>query len=140
DDTLAWEPGVAVGGKNSFRHDADGLLSGQAGLQFLSIADTYGNVCPMECEEEVDGLHRPGLRKTGHRQIVTMLIPAHDAVDVGAVAAPAYLPGVADAWPLFQPAIKGIGGIPVQFGQALVPPIRVEKVLLLVRFLRSGIS
>ena len=95
DDVLSRKPVVAVGGKDSLRHDADGLRSGQAGLQFLCVSDTYGNACPMKRQEEVDRLNRPGLCKTGHYQIVAMLILLYEAVDVGAVAAPAYLPRVA---------------------------------------------
>ena len=84
----------------------------------------------MKCQEETDRLNRPGLRKTGHHQIVAMCIPVYDAVDVGAVAAPAYLPGVTGAGTLFQPPSKGFRGISVQLGQSLVPPIGVEGVLL----------
>lgn len=70
----------------------------------------------MKCQKEVDCLNRPGLRKTGYRQIVAMLITVYDAVDVGAVAAPAYLPGVTGAGTLLQPPCKGFGGISVQLG------------------------
>ena len=81
-----------------------------------------------------------GLRKTGHHQIVAMRILVYEAVDVGAVAAPAYLPGVAGAGTLLQPPCKGFRGISVQLGQSLVPPIGVESVLLFFRFLRSSVS
>lgn len=140
DNALSRKPVVAVGGKDSIRHDADGLRSGQAGLQFLCVSDAYGNACPIKRQEETDRLNRPGLRKTGHHQIVAMRILVYDAVDVGAVAAPAYLPGVTGAGTLLQPPCKSFGGISVQLGQSLVPPIGVESVLLFFRFLRSSVS
>ena len=95
DGVLSRKPCVTIGGKNSLWHNADAFLSGQAGFQLLCALDAYWNARPMKCQKEADRLDRPALRKAGHHQIEALLIPVHDAVDVGAVTAPAHLPGVA---------------------------------------------